>query len=63
MKEKPKLSPWCDHFITNDSKTEYGYAVSECLKCGYKSISQAFDEWKFCPWCGAHRPINKVSEK
>lgn len=51
-----KLAPWCDHFHANDNNTEYGYAISECLKCSNKQVSLAFDEWKFCPWCGAHRP-------
>lgn len=49
------LLPWCDHFVLNDTKTEYGYAIHTC-KCGDKRVSEAHDNWKFCPVCGARRP-------
>lgn len=54
-----KLAPWCDHFVSNDCGTEYGYSIGQCPNCEHRYVNQAFKDWKFCPWCGAHRPKEK----
>lgn len=47
---------WCDHFYLSNDGKKWAFCKYECYKCSEVMVMEAFDNWKFCPVCGAHRP-------